>query len=88
MNAGTVKTSWWELLSIETVGQAIYVAVMASPDGLDSRELVERVQESQPELDGGKVLCVAVRLQASGYLRLDGVIWRAPGPIPAIWEML
>jgi len=78
----------WGGLTTQTLGQAIYIAVMANPDGLAPAELVARIQESKPELDGGTVLCAAMGMSTRGYIRLDGERWYAPGPTHAVWEML
>jgi len=88
MSCPAIKRPWWELLPVETLGQAVYLAVMSHPDGLGAPELIERLQEARPQLSGGQVLCEAASLTAKGYIRLDGERWYAPGPTHAIWEML
>jgi hypothetical protein len=88
MITSPIKSAWYELLPVRTLGQQIYIVVMSNPDGVGADELIERLQEQQPTLDGGKVLIEAASLTAKGVIRLDGNRWYAPGPTNAIWEML
>jgi len=78
----------WGTIYVSTLGQAVYLAVIANPDGLASDELVSKLQEAQSHLTLDEVTCAAETLRGRGYIRHDHGRWYAPGPTPAIWEAL
>jgi len=78
----------WDKIKVQTLGQAVYLAVMSNPDGLASEELATRIQELQESLELDAVVCSAEALRMKGYLRRDQGRWYAPGPTHAVWEML
>jgi len=78
----------WGTICVQTLGQAVYLAVMSNPDGLVSDELVSKLQEAQSRLTLDEVTCAAETLRGRGYIRRDKGRWYAPGPTHAVWEML
>jgi len=78
----------WDTIEVQTIGQAVYLAVMSNPDGLASDELAGKLQEARTGLGLDAVTCAAETLRQRGYIRRDNGRWYAPGPTLAIWEVL
>ena len=78
----------WDTVKIQTLGQAVYLAVISNPDGLASDELTAKIQERQRTLTLDAVMCSAETLRTKGYIRRDQNRWYAPGPEIAVWESL
>ena len=89
LKAGRVtKREFLGIQRVTTLGQIAYVLVMANPDGVDTDELLAKIQEDRPSMPRQLVAAVLADLQEAQYIRYDAGRWYAPGPKPVIWESL
>lgn len=89
LKAGQVtKRAFLGIQRVTTLGQIVYVLVLANPDGVDETSLLAKLQEDRPSMPQQLMRAVLDDLQEEQYVRYDAGRWYAPGPKPVIWESL